>query len=158
MVEPRVQPGRAYLAALRKLGMEPEALFWANQLPENRPVLVLITAFFDHAGPLEVEKALFKAYNAAATPAEIDPFIVRLHSPRQSFARQLLEDLRKDIEVETDLMQRTHISNIPGAFLTAGDLEILMAGVLKKPKVVRQTIEVARSWRKFTDNVNRLAA
>lgn len=158
LFEPRLVPGSDYLRALNDLGLDPDALFWADEFPGDKPVLVLITAFFDHAGPLEVEKALFKAYNAAATPAEIDPFIIRLHSPRQTFAREVIGAFRRDIEVETDMQPRTHISKIPNTVMTIGDLKIPMFGVLKMPTAVRKTVEVSRSWQRFTSNIDKLAA
>ena len=85
----RQNAGGHYLDALRKLGLDPVALFWAYDTVVKSFVLVLITEFFDYKGPYEISKLLFKAYNAAATPREIDPFIIRLHSPAQSAIRNL---------------------------------------------------------------------
>ncbi len=41
----------------------------------------MVTSIVDAGGPLALNKLLFKAYNAKATPKEISPFIVRVYSP-----------------------------------------------------------------------------
>jgi hypothetical protein len=50
-------------------------------------VLVIVTSLFDFVGPLRLMRLLFDAYDAAATPKEIDPFILRLHSPKHALYR-----------------------------------------------------------------------
>lgn len=91
-----MRAGEDYLAALRKLGIEPEALFWAIDHARETPVLMLVSRYFDAVGPLAIQTALFKAYNAAVTPKEIDPFIVRLHSPNHRMIRDLESWLSHD--------------------------------------------------------------
>ena len=83
----RYDAGAEYLDALRRLKLEPEALFWAYDPTLGQFVLVIVTSLFDFAGPLALTKLLFDAYNASATPSEIDPFILRLHSPKHALYR-----------------------------------------------------------------------
>ena len=153
-----VSVGGDYLRALRKLGLEPDVLAWAREQDTGRVILVLVTAFFDHGGPLEVSQALFRAYNIAATPQDIDPFIVRLHSPRQSFGRELIKGLRARIEVVTNMRPLTDIRDMPGTAFLLGDLEVPLVAVLKWPQQVSTTTEVGRKWERFLRNVDRLAA
>ncbi len=83
----RYDGGADYLDALRRLKLEPEALFWAYDRTLEQFVLVIVTSLFDFAGPLALMRLLFDAYNASATPKEIDPFILRLHSPKHAIYR-----------------------------------------------------------------------
>jgi hypothetical protein len=76
-----LKAGEDYLAALQKLGMRPRFLGWGWELASERWQLVLVTSIVDAGGPLALNRLLFKAYNAEATPKEISPFIVRVFSP-----------------------------------------------------------------------------
>ena len=125
----RYDAGRDFLAALRHLKLEPEALFWAYDKGMGQLVLVLVTALFDFAGPLALTQLLFDAYNAAATPKPIDPFILRLHSPKHALYRAAQRYLgsRFDRPSEGSEVDRATIS---GEFMppvaisfSAGDLE-----------------------------------
>ena len=85
----RKKAGGEYLDALTGLGLRVNALLRMYDLSEQRFVLALATELFDFKGPHGVSNLLFKAYNASATPKEIDPFIVRLHSPEHSIIRAM---------------------------------------------------------------------
>lgn len=148
--------GQHYLKALLALGMDPVALFWAFDRKVDSFVLVLITEFFDYKGPYEISKLLFKAYNAAATPREIDPFIIRLHSPAQKAIR--------------NFRIPTHIYNVdqtgrpvgePAELksATVGDLIVSGDWVYKfgKPSKKKST-ELSRLWSRFERNIEKLAA
>lgn len=85
----RLEAGREYLAALRKLGFRPDALLWAGvgeSSRESRMELLIITSWADHIGPKAVYDLLFEAYDASATPKEVDPFSVTLLSPHTTVA------------------------------------------------------------------------
>ena len=62
-----MRAGRDYLASLQKLGLDPECLFWAHDAAVGRHVLVLVTALYDHVGPLALSRMLFSAYEQAAS-------------------------------------------------------------------------------------------
>lgn len=148
--------GEEFLCALRKLGLNPDALLWAFETnANNRMVLILMTSFFDYAGPLEVSRLLFKAYNASAIPSEINPFIVRLHSPRQAFGRELMR-LKPSI---TDSATGRSVPAGSGTLWAWEEgLSFAFDGVLKFPSRASTTVEQSRRWHRFSQNVDRLAA
>ena len=164
----RYDAGRDFQDALAKLGLDPEALFWAYDHVINQFVLVIVTAFFDYAGPLALSERLFEAYRAAATPASIDPFILRLHSPAQRIFRELgvylgtymghdpLTKGQYDREVLTGRREE-----IADARFEYGGLEGHGLWILKPPKPnkrVAKIVETARPWERFDRKVKALAA
>lgn len=95
-----MEAGRSYLLALKALGLEPEGLFWVWDKADGAFVLWLVSRYFDIVGPARLSKLLFKAYNASATPREIDPFIVHLHSPDHHAVRSVItamDDFKKQV-------------------------------------------------------------
>jgi hypothetical protein len=81
-VPPRyLKAGQDYLDALVSLGLVPAFLGWGWEQAEAQWLLVLVTPIVETGGPLALNKLLFHAYNAKATPKEISPFIVRVFSP-----------------------------------------------------------------------------
>ena len=152
--------GAEYLRALCRLGLNPDGLFWAEDKSVGHPVLVLITSFFDHAGPYEISKRLLAAYNHAATPSSISPFIVRLHSPEQAIARQLDNAISMRIR-----LIGTTTSGEP--MLAPADVRILAGGLSFKrewiykfalPSRLPKSTELSRRWQRFDRNVEKLAA
>jgi hypothetical protein len=73
--------GQDYLDALVSLGLVPAYLGWGWEPTVRQWSLVLVTSIVDAGGPLALNRLLFRAYNAKATPKEISPFIVRIFSP-----------------------------------------------------------------------------
>ena len=78
--------GEEYLAALVGLGLTPAYLGWGWDTAIMEWVLVLVTPIIEAGGPFALNKLLFKAHNAGATPKEISPFIIRVFSPEVVFA------------------------------------------------------------------------
>ena len=76
-----MKAGEDYLAALKALGLRPMFLGWGEEIASKQWLLVMITSIVDAGGPLALNKLLFRAYNAEATPKTISPFIVRVYSP-----------------------------------------------------------------------------
>ena len=148
--------GADYLAALRKLGLDPEGLLWAYDRTVSEFVLVLITGQFDFVGPTEIYQTLTRAYNVAATPATISPFIVRLHSPAQDIVRELRVAYGWDIRV--DSLQPDPSGITVDIHLNVGDLTFELPWVyhLRQRKIA--PAERARRWRQFKGNVEALAA
>ena len=157
-----MQAGADYLAALQKLGLDPECLFWAEDEIVGHPVLVLVTRQFDRAGPLSLSRLLFKAYNAAATPREINPFVLRLHSPDQPIIGELASIVRLNIRFEfkpddpsLPAMEWKDAFRINGGGLSfQPDWVYKWSIPPKKPSAV----VMSKQWRRFTENVDRLAA
>ncbi len=159
----RKRAGAEYLTALEGLGLRPEALFWAYDNIEQRFVLVLATEMFDFKGPLAVSQLLFKAFNAAATPKEIDPFVVRLHSPDHAIIREFdgWKFSGSDNVPHYGLDPTRNASWVPGAIMNveSGGLTFNTGWVYRYrlPKRIKQ-VEMMRRWRRFSSNVDRLAA
>jgi hypothetical protein len=163
----RYDAGRNYLAALRHLRLEPEALFWAYDKSIGQLVLVLVTSLFDFAGPLALTKLLFDAYNAAATPEEIDPFVVRLHSPKHALyraAQNRIGDRFDRANLKGAALDRATISGeiTPPVvvFLQAGDLESFGTWVYKSTarSTAKPKMEQERRWKHFERAVHAVAA
>lgn len=163
----RYDAGAEYLDALRRLKLEPEALFWAYDQTLGQYVLVIVTSLFDFAGPLALTRLLFDAYNAAATPKEIDPFILRLHSPKHALYRaaQLHIGNRFDMaDLKGRALDRATIAGeaTPPVVTSfrAGDLESFGTWVYKSTPVPAKakTTDTERRWRRFESAVHALAA
>ena len=73
-----LKAGQEYQDALVSLGLVPDYLGWAWDFAAEQWQLALVTSIVDAGGPLALNRLLFKAYNAKATPKEISPFIVRI--------------------------------------------------------------------------------
>ncbi len=163
----RYDAGAEYLDALRRLKLEPEALFWAYDRTLGQFVLVIVTSLFDFAGPLALTKLLFDAYNASATPSEIDPFILRLHSPKHALYRaaQFHIGNRFDIaDLKGRALDRATIAGevTPPLVMSfrAGDLEGFGTWTYKSAPVSpkAKTADTERRWRRFESAVHALAA
>jgi hypothetical protein len=76
-----LKAGQEYLDAMVSLGLIPAFLGWGWDPAASQWMLVLVTSNVDAGGPLALNRLLFRAYNAKATPKEISPFIVRIFSP-----------------------------------------------------------------------------
>ncbi len=158
------EAGAEYLTALQRLGLDPDCLFWAEDEIIALPILVLVTRQIDYVGPLALSRSLFKAYNAAATPREIDPFVLRLHSPEQLLIRELNRIVETKPKFELQLANGSQSSLSAQAL----DTELLAFGGLSferdwiykwKIGVKRQSsLYMLRKWHVFSDNVDRLAA
>ena len=149
--------GAEYFAAIRKLGLEPDALFWAWDSTVEQMVLVLVTRQFDRVGPLELSRRLFAAYNATATPKEISPFVIRLHSPQQAIIQQVAKLVSVNIRVtsvETGEIEKGFKLIVNGA-----DMQFDPAWVYKFDTMSRRSpADLNRQWKRFDRNVAKLVA
>jgi len=174
--ERSIAAGRDFMAALETLGLRPEGLFWAHDQTIDEQVLVLVTAMFDHAGPLRVNEKLLRAFNLAATPREISPFIVRLHSPTEDIAAELSEFAdfyRKnaiqfkvgehgDVEGTWSLNDPTASSfgrlSIERIGIPNTDLLLYLRGFYKMDLQKKSPEQRLREWSRFSSRVDALAA
>ena len=150
-----LKAGRSYLESLRALGLEPDCLFWAQDELVGENVLVLVTTQYDRVGPLALSETLFKAHNLAGTPAEIDPFIVRMHSPEQSVIKELAKIVALNVKVDP-----LTPDPVPMTFhINGGGLQFEPAWIYRfRLPAKKPPAELARQWRRFNRNVDKLAA
>jgi hypothetical protein len=158
--------GAEYLAALRSLGLDPEALFWARDTVVGEDVLILVTSLFDFAGPLELSGLLFKAYNLAATPREVDPFILRLHSPNHAAIREMAHRFGDGRRIKLPILLAL-VQPVPGvheirlaalsmgADVTAYADAVYTFDLSERPAA---SVDASRRWRRFQKHIDKLAA
>ena len=154
----RREAGSEYLAALRALGLRPDALFWSFDKVEDRFILMLVTEMVDFKGPLAIADLLFQAYNASATPKEIDPFVVRLHSPEHALI-QFFNGWKKMSEIKISSPNHPDQLPVTPTAVTQGDVEFREGWIYHfalPPK--RKSVDLSRRWHHFAHNVERLAA
>ena len=144
--------GQDYLISLRKLGLDPEALLWAIDKTLDEFVLVLVTSHFDFAGPLEVYRLLTKAYNLSATPKDISPFIIRLHSPRQAVGASVL-NWQADVRTTDGKRSETLWIDIDTHDLRYRNSWVYHVRHQKLSPVGRQ-----HQWKRFKNNIDQFAA
>lgn len=152
----RMEAGRSYLAALRRLGLEPDGLFWAvDRLDDDKPILMLVTRYFDIVGPTALSSLLFKAYNASATPREIDPFVVRLHSPDHHMLRTIITAMDK---FDEQVVKKGRTKITPDSYIDTGTVAIPLGQVYVWNDVRRPKIDMMRRWGFITKKVDAVAA
>lgn len=145
--EARHAAGAAYFSALERVGLEPDGLFWAWDKIDDRFVLVLVSRFFDIAGPLKLSQLLFRAYRAEITPAAIDPLALRLHSPAQSWLRDLAT-------------RQTQIQGASDTGLIYSDdvLDVPLQPIYRLSIEPDDAPDLLKYWRLIERNVEQLAA
>jgi hypothetical protein len=149
---------KEYLGALNRLGLRPLFLGWGLEAETGRWVLGLVASIVEAGGPLALNRLLFRAYNANATPKDISPFIVRVYSPEiapRDF--YLLSEKTLTISsVEGDI-QGVEVNNVEFDFLGV-HYEMINACFIpqriKRPKYQ----ETRAEWQRFKRNVEKLAA
>jgi hypothetical protein len=155
--------GLEYKEALAKLGLRPEMLFWAYDQVLDHFVLVLATHVYDKVGPLHLSQTLFKAYTLSATPKDIDPFAVRLHSPNQTVIRELSKMLPFNLTEGTTAQVLDKSSppveiNIKSAEVSLFGLECHSDWIYTFKQSKQKTTDILREWHRFNRNIEKLAA
>jgi hypothetical protein len=151
----RKKAGADYLTALKRFGLDPEALFWAWDRVDEQLILILVTRFFDVVGPLAVSQILFKAYNAAITPGEIDPFIVRVHSPNHNMIKTMTEAL---VRFQKQVVDTGKAPGADRGIFTNPTISIPMADVYVWNRVKGNSLGLQDRWRFIERRVDALAA
>lgn len=156
--------GQEYLDALVSLGLIPAYLGWGWDSVASQWMLVLVTSIVDAGGPLPLNRLLFRAYNAKATPKEISPFIVRVFSPelipggrRSTFWYLGAKDLTAS---SPKLREPAHIQNLSQDFMglhleMINSYETLPGAIDNAFKGYHARL---RDWQRFRTKVERLAA
>ena len=174
-----LKAGQEYLQALQRLHLDPEGLLWArvNELPsrdderdtsmtewgkEGDWHLVLITSAIDEAGPLALQRLLFKAYNHSATPKEISPFIVEVMSSKSPFMEHLVQ-LFSRLEKPSGMLTMNKHSQLIEGWPT--NMKAMVSGLWLDSKWVYQlqgtTVKDRKpwhAWQSFRKSVDALAA
>lgn len=154
----RMEAGKAYLDALRKLGLDPEGLVWAWDRVDENLVLMLVTRYFDIVGPSALSTLLFRAYNLAITPTEIDPFIVRIFSPDHMLIRNVttaMDDFKTQV---VDRGGLGHEEEMESAHLGAGSFVIPIGRAYVWKDVRRPKDDLLRRWGIIKKRVDAIAA
>jgi hypothetical protein len=154
-----LKAGGDYLDSLRTLGLTPNFLGWGWDISAGQWVLVLVTSIINAGGPLALNKLLFQAYSAKATPKEISPFIVRIFSPEiipNEFYFLGEKNLRAHKVNEKPNIDLPPIRNFQLTFM---DIELEMVNSYQNRPVRKLKYqERRRLWDRFKSNVERLAA
>lgn len=155
----RVAAGEEYLAALKRLGLEPDALCWVYDPDSDETHLAIVTSMAERVGGLSIYKLLFRAYEAAATPREIDPFIVSVYGPRSDFGarlRKLLGGMAKRglFSVPERTAAQVLFTDAEGS----GRLVVLSRGVYAAEEGRRSAADDLRRFQRFERRVKALAA
>ena len=155
-----LKAGEDYLAALRRLGLRPLFLGWGLEMTSKQWLLVMVTSIIDAGGPLALNRLLFKAYNAEATPREISPFIVRVYSPE--VAPDTLYTLGgKSLKFvkPSELSDTVSISNMTFTFHDVQYEMINAYAIPHQKKPTKPNYHAVRAeWDRFRRNVEKLAA
>ena len=154
----KLRAGREYHEALCKLGFHPDAVLWATAggQPDDQPrmELLLVTSWADIIGPKAVYDLLFEAYEASATPQEIDPFIVSLFSPETQVSRDIAGGMRT--------LRSPEFANNPDSrpmfVLGLFDYSTIPDWVIHYAPRKSTRFEAARRFGAFERNVHRLVA
>lgn len=157
-MERRLKGGREYLTALKKLGFIPDALLWAgvgDQAADGAMELLIVTSWVDEIGPKAIYDLLFEAYDASATPKDIDPFIVTLFSPETQIAIDLknaIYTLRSDARAKPSKEVR------PVLFLGMMDYYTIPSWIIFSRPSKSDHFDILRRFHAFQNNVAKLAA
>ena len=154
----REAAGRDYLVALNRLGLEPDVLCWAYDVDADEMQLAIVTSMAERVESLSIYKLLFRAYEAAATPREIDPFIVSVYGPKSDFGvklRRFLGGLAQRGTFSTPERAARFVMTDTGA---SGRLVVLGKGVYVATEGRRTAAEDLRRFMSFERRVQALAA
>lgn len=152
--------GQEYLDALRSLGLTPNYLGWGWDIAAEQWLLVLVTPIVDAGGPLALNKLLFRAYNAKATPQQISPFIVRVFSPDiipSDFWMLGDKNLSVSAVQSNEDWSPVKIENVQKTFLGL-EMEMINSYQTLRPPQRRGYHDRRKDWNKFKGNVEKLAA
>ena len=159
--------GADYLAAIRKLGLDPRFFGWGWESFANQWALVMVTSIVDAGGPLALNELLFKAYNAEATPKAISPFIIRIFSP-EIVPDNLWMLAAKDLKISAvhdkygrpkgKLEDLPIVQKIELTFLGIDLSSLNSYATAFKPTEAKGYHERRQEWQRFKRNVEKLAA
>lgn len=85
-----INAGIDYASKLLEYGLRPHLICWTYPQKRGEAELAIVTPLVELVGPLTIYEVLFKAYDAATLPREIDPFRVTLYGDRSNLGIDLV--------------------------------------------------------------------
>lgn len=173
-----IEAGRAYLAALQRLGLQPEAMCWLFTPERNADgviledessagslTLAIVSKFAEYAGPAAVYELLFRAYDAAALPKEVDPFSVTVFGPHSSAGLTLTTQLtrtsfnsaKEDIEGKLERPDQPAMLILTNPDMDGTLLSVPVSGVYVLPHKLPNEAQTRRRFNRFKSTVEGLA-
>ena len=172
--------GAEYLKALQSLRFQPDVLCWSNELLDIEDVgagtekrLTIISSLVDAVGAKAIYELLFQAYDASATPKEINPFIVSIYSPKSIAGMQVLNMLTGDMlkiayqkvkEAREQGQSSTGTALIPAVAWPADGMPVIpqvmpmLEGIYMVRKGKISTVHDRTRFDRFRQQVEKLAA
>lgn len=147
--------GQEYATALKDLGMKPQAVCWIHSWLDESTTekrLAVVTSMVDRVPPKEVYDLLFRAYDLAATPREIDPFIVELFSPESWWGFYIQRTVGMEIDrprINTLSLQQ----KIPGF---EHSLLVATTGIYVSDPLKHSALNDLRAFERFKQKVTNL--
>jgi hypothetical protein len=162
-----LKAGQDYLDALVSLGLNPHFLGWGWDRATEQWLLVLVTFIVEAGGPLALNRLLFRAYNAKATPKEISPFMVRVFSPDiipgdfwplGAGKGAKISKVKNADGTNVDNWEPIPVGNVQKTFLGV-DLELVNSyGPLPARSLRPKYLDRRKAWERFRNKVESLAA
>jgi len=152
-----LKAGESYLTSLRQLGLNPMFLGWGKEVASGDWVLGMVTSVVDAGGPLELNKLLFRAYNADATPREISPFIVRVYSPEIASPEFYALAGKKLTVMSENLAGTVDVLDMEFKFLGVS-YRMINAYLIDGRTTGQKYQQRLREWTNFKRNIDKLAA
>jgi hypothetical protein len=152
-----MKSGQDYLSAIKKLGLHPIFFGWGREISTQQWLLGMVTSIIDAGGPLELNRLLFKAYNAEVTPKEVSPFIIRVYSPE--IAPQTFRTLAgKNLTVlDENLRDKISVTDMIFTFLDV-EYQMINAYKIRVGNFNQKQDSKIIAWKRFKNNVEKLAA
>lgn len=154
----RREAGGDYLAALKRLGLEPEGLLWAFHQEREELQLAMVTSLVDRIGSLDIYRVLTQAYDAAGTPKSIDPFIVSLYSPNSVFANDFKGSYDIEVGNPKGRLNTGEAVDFGEVWFAAGNFTFRKSWVYVALRRAPESRHQLKEWDRFRHNVERLAA
>ncbi len=153
-----MQAGKEYLDALHRLGLEPDVFCWIYDAVEDGIELAIVTSIAERIGSLDIYKLLFRAYEAAATPRDIDPFIVSIYGPNSFYGAMLREHIRT-LAADGAFSDPGNATRFTTVMENSAELKVMLArGVYARGDTRRSAAQDLKRWSRFKQNVEALAA
>lgn len=124
---------------------------WVWDNTRSQFILMMIWSGIDRVGPLAVAKMLFKAYRASALTQDIDPFTVHVRSNKEVLAARMNDAIATGAD-EYQLLRKDR--EHPDEFL----YQWAKPWIYTLSEKRRSAVDTSRDWKRFSGNIEKLAA